>query len=64
MRATLEDAGFVVEELTARGNFTISVGALMGLSSTDFPPGAWADDDPDFPYIITALARRPEEAAD
>lgn len=63
-RVTLEDAGFVVEELAARGNFAISVGALMGLSGADFPPSAWVEDDPDFPYIITALARRPPTCGD
>jgi len=62
VRVTLEDAGFAVEELAGRGNFTISVGALMGLSSTDFPHDAWAEDDPDYPYLITAVARRPEQA--
>lgn len=64
VRATLEDAGFVIDEIVARGNFPISVGALMGLASTDFPDATWARDDPDFPYIVTAVAHRPPAAGD
>lgn len=62
VRALLEDAGFEIDEVAARGNFATSVGGLVGLASTDFPERLWERDDPDFPYIITARAHRPSHA--
>jgi SAM-dependent methyltransferase len=59
VRVTLEDAGFVIEELESHGTFVTSVGALMGMASSDFPAEVWEQRDPQFPYTVTAVAFRP-----
>jgi SAM-dependent methyltransferase len=50
---------YEVEELTAYGNAMVSIGSLLGFTSSDFKRSELYSIDSEYPYTICALARKP-----